>query len=79
MPIYEFKCDKCGLEFESIDLGGHDNALSCPGCGSQNLKKLFSTFATPKHPLPKGGLTCCGREERCDAPQCGPGGSCCQN
>lgn len=79
MPIFEFKCAECGAGFEALALPGKETAASCPECGGEKLEKLFSTFATPKGPLPSGGLTCCGREERCDTPPCDSGSSCCKS
>jgi len=76
MPIYEFRCGECGSEFESVRLPGREWTTTCPGCGSKRAEKLFSTFSTPRHPASGGGLTCCGREERCDSPPCGTNGSC---
>lgn len=76
MPIFEFKCGECGAGFELIALAGHETATVCPRCGSEKLEKLFSTFATPGNPAASGGLTCCGREERCDSPPCDEGGTC---
>ena len=76
MPIFEFKCVECGAAFESVDLPGRETTTVCPGCGSTELEKLFSTFATPKMPAASDGLTCCGREERCDSPPCDAGGTC---
>lgn len=76
MPIFEFKCDECGAEFESMVPAGQKNAVSCPGCGSIKLNKLFSIFTTPGSRSQSRGLTCCGREERCDSPPCYGGGAC---
>ena len=46
MPIYEYKCKKCGHKFEKLVFG--QEKTKCPKCKSENLKKLFSTFATGK-------------------------------
>ena len=33
MPMYNYKCSKCGMKFESIECVEHrNNAKSCPGC-----------------------------------------------
>lgn len=44
MPIYEFQCEKCEHEFEELVLR-RDEAVQCPNCESDRLKKLFSGFA----------------------------------
>ena len=43
MPIYEYRCEKCGDVFEELVSGGKEPE-NCPGCGSRKLKKLFSVF-----------------------------------
>ncbi|MEJ5348510.1 MAG: zinc ribbon domain-containing protein [Desulfosoma sp.] len=47
MPIYEYRCEKCGNEFESFIWSAQDQeALACPRCGSREIKKLLSSFAS---------------------------------
>jgi len=43
MPIYEYKCQKCGTEFEKL-IRRSGQAVSCPQCGSEELSKLPSLF-----------------------------------
>lgn len=43
MPIYEYECKKCAEAFEILVFGNKD--VSCPKCGSNEVKKKFSTFA----------------------------------
>ncbi|MBT8342643.1 MAG: zinc ribbon domain-containing protein [Desulfatitalea sp.] len=40
MPIYEYKCEKCGKEFEQLVFGGECPA--CPGCESDQVCRLMS-------------------------------------
>lgn len=40
MPIYEYKCPKCGEEFEEIVFG--DDTPACPKCGEAKTEKLMS-------------------------------------
>jgi len=42
MPIFEYKCKKCGHKFEELVSG--KEKISCPKCGSENLEKLISNF-----------------------------------
>ena len=42
MPIFEFKCNKCENEFETI-LFRSDDTVKCPDCGSEKVIKLLST------------------------------------
>lgn len=41
MPIYEFKCEKCGTSFETFLLRS-DEKIFCPNCKSENVVKLIS-------------------------------------
>jgi putative FmdB family regulatory protein len=45
MPIYEFECEACGVQFE--ELVAADRACVCPACGSEQTKRLYSTVAPP--------------------------------
>lgn len=46
MPIYEYFCPKCNACFTVLRLTVTDNSVEkCPGCGSEDVKKLMSAFA----------------------------------
>ncbi len=42
MPIYEYACDKCGLEFEVDQRITEDPVKTCPECRSRRVKRLIS-------------------------------------
>ncbi|MBI4691162.1 MAG: zinc ribbon domain-containing protein [Nitrospirae bacterium] len=42
MPIFEFKCTKCGEDFEKLIFG--NQTVRCPKCDSSEIKKKMSTF-----------------------------------
>jgi len=42
MPIYEYRCDKCGHELEAIQKMSDDPLAECPACGESALRKLVS-------------------------------------
>lgn len=48
MPLFEFTCKRCGKVFEELlslaELEAGD--LECPGCGSAEVTRDLSTFAT---------------------------------
>jgi putative FmdB family regulatory protein len=43
MPIFEYHCDDCGVDFERL-LKNRDEDVACE-CGSSNVQKLMSVFA----------------------------------
>lgn len=47
MPIYEYKCEKCGHKFELLrSVNSDDSDLKCPKCGALKPSKLFSAFSS---------------------------------
>jgi len=47
MPIYEYRCRSCNTEFEEFIRSPRDEeGLTCPQCGSDEVKKGFSLFGT---------------------------------
>lgn len=48
MPLYEFHCPRCEERFEELvrSLEQADEVV-CPECGSRDVKRLQSGFATP--------------------------------
>jgi putative FmdB family regulatory protein len=45
MPLYEYRCDECGEEFEVIKrITERTDDVECPGCGKP-ARKLLSGFA----------------------------------
>jgi putative FmdB family regulatory protein len=45
MPLYEYRCDDCGEEFELIRSVSDTSEVRCPTCDAPASKKL-SLFAT---------------------------------
>jgi len=77
MPIYEYRCEKCGQVNEFLILGKQEQ-LSCKQCGGKDLTKLLSAHNTSpsstsvKRVAEPGAGGCCGTPNSCGAP-----GSCC--
>jgi len=44
MPLYEYKCQGCGHQFEALILP-QSPAAACPACSSDLLERLVSSFA----------------------------------
>ncbi len=46
MPVYEYKCEKCGETF-SLVMGIKEKEkteIKCPKCQSNQIKPVYSTF-----------------------------------
>jgi len=41
MPIYEYKCEDCGQEFECIVARSKRDKVRCTECNSKNTKRLL--------------------------------------
>jgi len=71
MPIYEYKCDKCGAAFEALVFG--QQKVTCEKCGSPKLTRLVSTFSAIGSPdvMPscKGSMPACSRS-CCESGRC---------
>ncbi|MEN6620442.1 MAG: zinc ribbon domain-containing protein [Smithella sp.] len=66
MPIYEYRCKKCGTVNEFL-VFGKDEVLKCKSCNSKNLTKLMSAHNTiaSSPSLPVAG--CSGSPDTCGA------------
>ena len=45
MPIYEYQCEGCEYEFESLQRMSEPSLTQCPSCGKDLLKKKISAVA----------------------------------
>ncbi len=45
MPIFEYKCNSCGLVSEFLEKTAGRANHNCPKCGSKDMQKLISGFA----------------------------------
>ena len=46
MPIYEYRCKKCGEKFEKlVRFGTSTSEIECPECGGRKVEKLISAFS----------------------------------
>lgn len=47
MPMYEYRCNKCGAVYEKLRRAQDaDRDLECPDCGAEDVKRLISGFAS---------------------------------
>jgi putative FmdB family regulatory protein len=66
MPLYEYRCSKCGHAFEVLVSSNSVEAPACPKCGALETEKQLSAFAVGRSgsgsgvPMPEGGCgSCC--------------------
>lgn len=79
MPIYEYKCNQCEKEFETLVMGGR--APECPECDSQDLSRLMSACGFISKGVASNGETtikssassACGSCASTDCGSCGVG------
>jgi len=72
MPLFEFHCETCDSQFETLVRNGE--AAQCPECGDKRLQKLMSAPAKPA-----GSLNGLPIASACPPPEAGPCGTgCCR-
>jgi len=72
MPIYEFRCLKCGHLFEKLFINSDDNAvMSCPECSSDSLERVVSRT---NYAMGVGGPA--GKKPKLTSKSCGPSSNC---
>ncbi|MDX1978934.1 MAG: zinc ribbon domain-containing protein [Bryobacteraceae bacterium] len=56
MPIYEYRCPKCGSTFEKLRrISESSEPTDCPKCGAKTSDLMYSSFATGGGCGPGGG------------------------
>ena len=68
MPIFEYKCQDCGAQFEKI-VSSSSSSVLCGTCESPNVHKLLSVFAVSTRSgsgasFDAGPCKSCGARER---------------
>ncbi len=72
MPIFEFRCAECGLEFEKLVMSSEDKMdMACPGCRGENLERVVSRT---HHTM--GGANEQGGRARLTSKDCGSSNQC---
>jgi len=59
MPLFEYKCRKCGRTTEFLERGPGRPRHVCPACGGTDLQKLFSSFSMGRSDAPTGDVGSC--------------------
>lgn len=59
MPIYEYRCEPCRHEFETLIRSSSD-AAECPKCRGREVTRLFSVPAAAQSVGKSSSLPICG-------------------
>lgn len=78
MPIFEYKCNKCGKVTEVLVRKPADELRKCPECGADKPEKIISASAisvkgggaSSRATICGLGSPCCGASEPCSIPPC---------
>lgn len=84
MPFYEYRCNNCAHEFETMQKMSDAPLTDCPECGHATLVKLISAvgfqlkgsgwYATDFKGSNKPDAEPSGKPAQAKAPACGAGG-----
>ena len=69
MPLYEYKCKKCDIDFEILQR--KKEKVVCPTCGGSSLEKLFSVFAKGPSSVSASGSVPASAPGSCGTGCCG--------
>jgi putative FmdB family regulatory protein len=50
VPIYEYRCAACEERFEELVRASSEEPSACPACGSSEVARVYSPFATEWKP-----------------------------
>lgn len=60
MPLYEYRCTSCQQTFERLrPVGADASGVSCPSCGSEQVERMVSTFASATAGGSSGSMAGC--------------------
>ncbi len=71
MPIYEYKCEQCGANFDFFAKRLSEKPEACPECGAESVTKQLSTFTAN---VEDGGSSAAASS--CPTGTCCPSGTC---
>ena len=84
MPLYEYECERCGHVFEQQHGMNEEPVSQCPECSGEVFQRISGgsgfiikgsgggriNAGSGGCSLETTGRTCCGRDHRCEKPQC---------
>ena len=71
MPIFEYRCNSCGSDFELLVRS--DTTFACPECGDARIDKKLSVFASHLAHNQAAAPACHSGTGGCDLGRCGSG------
>lgn len=71
MPIYEYRCDACGVQNEHLQKMSDAALTDCPSCGSQSYSKVLTAAGFQ---LKGSGWYVTDFKNSGSGPACGSGG-----
>jgi putative FmdB family regulatory protein len=60
MPLFEYRCSKCGNKFEELVTGDRNAQIPCPSCKATSTEKLMSAIGGISMGKPSTGFPPCG-------------------
>jgi putative FmdB family regulatory protein len=69
VPIYDYRCQTCGRQFDELHQRNADATPACPACGGTDVSRLISLIAGLSSGGSNGGPAASGGG-------CGCGGAC---
>jgi len=54
MPIYEYRCNQCGHDFEELTFSTSGPSPDCPQCSHGDVVKLMSAGSIRPNGVPSG-------------------------
>lgn len=70
MPVFEYKCSKCGNRFEVLHKSINNiESVECPDCHSKEINKLLSSFSASGFSNSGGDYS--SSSDSCDTGTCG--------
>ena len=68
MPIYEYRCEQCGAQFEELTSSADAAHVRCRQCAGPRVTRLLSAFAVGSgeaaRPVEPGPCGACGAAQR---------------
>ena len=68
MPIYEYRCEQCGAQFEELTSSADAAHVRCRQCTGRRVTRLLSAFAVggreAVQPVEAGPCGACGAAQR---------------